>query len=87
MRQLTESLTANAKTPFLWNRSPLRIKFLEEQDSTGGHFTADFLVTREGNEVLFIEGGPPHHFGAHPCCFRFGEIEGVALTGRNGGQI
>ena len=87
VRQLTESLTANAKTPFLWNRSPLRIKFLEEQDSTGGHFTADFLVTREGNEVLFIEGGPPHHFGAHPCCFRFGEIEGVALTGRNGGQI
>ena len=43
-------------------------------------FSADFLVT-ENNEVMFLEGGPPHFsdYGAHPCCFK-GSVEGVALS-------
>lgn len=51
-------------------------------------FTADFLVS-ETDEVLFIEGGPPHRAkgpgaNAHPCCFAPGQIEGVALAPREG---
>ena len=30
--------------------------------------TLDFLVTPE-NTVLFLEAGPGHFFGAHPCAF------------------
>lgn len=30
--------------------------------------TLDFLLTPSG-EVLFLEAGPGHHFGAHPCSF------------------
>jgi hypothetical protein len=45
-------------------------------------FTADFLITPTGKAV-FIEGGPPHiangNISAHPCCFRAGEIDGIAL--------
>ena len=46
--------------------------------------TADFTATAEG--MLFLEGGPPHELGAHPCCFREGRISGVALEDRNGGR-
>lgn len=45
------------------------------------NFTADFLVTKDG-DVLFLEGGPPHELGAHPCCFLPHQIEGVALENR-----
>ena len=43
-------------------------------------FSADFLLT-ENNELLFLEGGPPHHVagGAHMCCFLPGMINGVCL--------
>lgn len=37
--------------------------------------TLDFLVTPE-NAVLFLEAGPGHFFGAHPCAF-------LALDGRS----
>jgi hypothetical protein len=33
----------------------------------GTAFTADFCIT--GDEILFLEGGPPWGAGAHPCCF------------------
>lgn len=47
------------------------------------HCTMDFMVTRSG--ILFLEGGPPHtpDWGAHPCCFRPGEVAGVALSDQN----
>ena len=45
------------------------------------NFTADWLVTEDG-DVLFLEGGPPHELGAHPCCFLPHQIEGVALENR-----
>ena len=32
-------------------------------------FSADFIVT-QSNEILFLEGGPPTHYGADPCCFK-----------------
>ena len=38
----------------------------------GVHFTADYIVDADDN-VAFLEGGPPHHLGAHPCCFPMGE--------------
>lgn len=48
------------------------------------NWTADFAFTDGG--ALFLEGGPPHtpQWGAHPCCFAVGEIEGVALRPRVG---
>jgi hypothetical protein len=48
-------------------------------------WTADFAVDEYEN-ILFLEGGPPHTqtFGAHPCCFAVGEIEGIALRPRKG---
>lgn len=37
-------------------------------DSTKASFTADYLVSQEG-QVLFLEAGPPFGLGAHPCAF------------------
>ena len=77
VREYTERLAEAAPTPFLW---PLahRPDFISEK---GVHFTADFMSTADG--ILFLEGGPPHEMGAHPCCFIPGNIEGVALADRN----
>ena len=80
VKNCTERLIQNAQTPFLWHHT---LMFQDNPiDRAGIHFTADFLVTTQG-ETLFLEGGPPHELGAHMCCFRPGEIEGVALTDRN----
>ena len=46
-------------------------------DPDSVHFTADFAATTLG--MLFLEGGPPHFMGAHPCCFQPERIQGVAL--------
>ena len=54
----------------------------EAAGPTSIHFTTDFLVMNNG-EVRLLEGGPPHFAGAHPCCFKEGEIDGIALTNRN----
>ena len=80
----TELLIAHVQTPFLWNKWPGRKRFFKNHPKDGVHFTADFMVNEDG-EVLFIEGGPPHELGAHPCCFQPGKIEGIALSDRNGG--
>ena len=79
---LTNLLIQHLPTPFLWNQSLLWIEFKENLDSNGIHFTADFLADAAG-QVLFIEGGPPHQMGAHPCCFSPGQTYGVALANRN----
>ena len=80
VRIYTERLIQHAQTPFLWHHT---LMFLDNPiDREGIHFTADFLVNAQG-ETLFLEGGPPHELGGHMCCFRPGEIEGVALTDRN----
>ena len=71
-----------AKTPFLWHSDPRLTEFRKSHDPDGVHFTADFIVTGK-DEILFLEGGPPHELGAHPCCFQPGEIQGVALENRN----
>ena len=81
VREMTEKLIGNAEPPFLWHNTPMLLD--APLDLEGLHFTADFLVT-QGGEVLFLEGGPPHELGAHMCCFRPGEIQGVALEDRNG---
>ena len=79
VREATERLTAHARPPFLWHTTTMLDG--TELDLAGVHFTADFLVSEYG-EVLFLEGGPPCELGAHPCCFRPGEIEGIALDPR-----
>ena len=80
VRIYTERLIQHAQTPFLWHQT---LMFLDNPlDREGIHFTADFLVNAQG-ETLFLEGGPPHELGGHMCCFRPGEIEGIALTDRN----
>lgn len=55
-----------------------------EMDLTLNCWTADFARLPSG-AIVFLEGGPAHgkHWGSHPCCFRDGEIEGVALSDRN----
>ena len=68
--------TARSRVPFEWHNT------FGKYPADGVHFTADFLVTLDAR-VLFLEGGPPHELGAHPCCFRPGEIEGVAFADRN----
>lgn len=61
------------------------LKCLPERDSEGlNGCSMDFMRLQNGN-LVFLEGGPPHlpDWGAHPCCFKPGEIEGVALSYRN----
>ena len=78
--EMTQRLIDNAAPPFLWHQT---LMFLDNPlDQQGIHFTADFLVNTQG-ETIFLEGGPPHELGAHMCCFRPREIEGIALTDRN----
>ena len=77
VREQTEKLIQAARTPFQWHFVPMPGNLAQD----GVHFTADFIATAEG--VLFLEGGPPHEMGAHPCCFRAREISGVALEDRN----
>lgn len=77
----TNLLIAAAATPFLWNQGPGYASFIEHgADSVS--FTADFLVDAH-NCLLFLEGGPPHPLGAHPCCFKPFDTNGLALTDRN----
>ena len=80
VREQTQRLINAVRTPFQWHFDPRR----RGLDQDGVHFTADFIATAEG--MLFLEGGPPHELGAHPCCFREGRISGVALEDRNGGR-
>ena len=83
VREYTQRLIGAAKPPFLWHRTPLWILAQKPPvDLAGVHFTADFLVNTDC-QVLFLEGGPPHELGAHPCCFLPGETEGIALSDRN----
>ena len=77
VRQYTELLAEAAPTPFLWPLAHMP-GFIKKESV---HFTADFMATAEG--ILFLEGGPPHQMGAHPCCFIPGNTEGIALTDRN----
>ena len=77
VREQTERLIQAVRTPFQWHLKPS----MRGLDRDGIHFTADFIATAEG--ILFLEGGPPHELGAHPCCFRDGEISGLALEDRN----
>lgn len=47
--------------------------------------TLDFILD-ENDSILFLEGGPAHlynpHWGGHPCCFKPGDIHGIALKPR-----
>lgn len=54
------------------------------------HCTLDFLVEPDPHQdaafPIFLEGGPPHvagSWGAASCCFREGEVRGVALRDLN----
>ena len=71
-------LLEHIPTPFLWNLSNMQYSFREEFDTGRRHFTADFMATSP-DEVLFLEGGPPHQMSAAPCCFPAGRTEGLAL--------
>ena len=84
VRDLTNRLIAHAKSPFNWHNLAPFLRRLGDgsQRYNGVHFTADYTVLDDGR-VLFLEGGPPHELGAHPCCFLNGEIDGVALEDRN----
>ena len=75
--EITQTLAEAVSTPFQWHLAPVP----EGLDPAGVHFTADFIAL--SGEVLFLEGGPPHEMGAHPCCFPAGQIGGVALEDRN----
>ena len=74
--EMAQALAEAVSTPFQWLLTPMP----EGLDPAGVHFTADFIAV--SGKVLFLEGGPPHEMGAHPCCFPAGEINGVALESR-----
>ena len=78
--EYTARLAEKAPAPFLWHRPIFGIP--NSPDPEGIHFTADFIVDQDGR-TLFLEGGPPHGLGAHPCCFRPDDVRGVALSDRN----
>ena len=80
VREMTERLIEHVQPPFLWHTTGMLDG--TPLDLARAQFTADFLVSEYG-EVLWLEGGPPHELGAHPCCFRPGEIAGIALVNRN----
>jgi hypothetical protein len=58
----------------------------------GMSFTADWLLGANGDDLWWLEGGPPHVSGpgsllmpsAHPCAFAPGQIDGIALAPRPG---
>ena len=77
INEQTQKLINCAQPPFLWPMTNLP----DDTDPAGVHFTADFISTVDG--IRFLEGGPPHQMGAHPCCFRPFEISGLALIDRN----
>lgn len=72
------ALTPHLRTPFLWNHSPMFEAFAETLDPSAVHCTMDFMVDQDDN-LLFLEGGPPHEMGAHPCCFAPSDTTGLAL--------
>ncbi len=78
----TRQLIRVLRTPFEWPGGMLFHLNRDKLDLGGIHFTADYIVGAD-NSILFLEGGPPHEFGAASCCFREGEIEGIALEDRN----
>ena len=77
--EYTALLIQHASTPFLWNNGAFRHGFDANEDPDGIHFTADFIQPKRSNNLLFLEGGPPHELGADPCCFPAGAINGIAL--------
>ncbi len=67
---------------FQWHSGFAFVAGRDKMNLNGVHFSADFIVSEAG-DVSFLEGGPPHELGAHECCFRENEIEGLALSNRN----
>ena len=76
VKRYTEALIGKLHTPFQWPFSHMP----EWLDPDGIHCTMDYIMTHDG--LLFLEGGPPHEMGAHPCCFAPYEISGLALRER-----
>lgn len=84
VRNHTEALILEQWKPL---NCPELKKSAPHLDIAKNSWTADFAVSDLGQgQVLFLEGGPAHTptFGAHPCCFPVGEIEGIALRPRKG---
>ena len=82
VRDITLTLSQNVQPPFLWPNTYTKPAFFKRHSPDDVHFTADFLVDTQ-DKVLFLEGGPPHELGAHPCCFKQGNIQGIALANWN----
>ena len=81
----TRALIEALEPPFIWNNG-LATQINQNGDNPldldGIHFTADYIVS-ENNAILFLEGGPPHEFGAGACCFLENQIDGIALIDRH----
>ena len=75
----TRALLDQVSTPFLWNETDFMVQPEQDFDTAGVHCTIDFMVNSD-DTVLFLEGGPPHELGAHPCCFKPGQTRGIALS-------
>ena len=84
--ELAQALADRLEGPILWPapipghpEAPNGSRGAESEDRSI-HATADFVVTTK-DEVLLLEGGPPHFAGAHPCCFDGrDEVKGIALS-------
>lgn len=73
-RPLPDALTETAE----W-AAELTQKILDHTNDALESFTADFIVDDGGDRMRWLEGGPGHAQGAHPCCFEPGKIDGIAL--------
>ena len=82
---LAERLAARLEGPLRWpepiHNHPDTPADREATGAAGVHGTMDFVITHDEG-ALFLEGGPPHFAGAHPCCFEEGRIDGIALKAR-----
>ena len=87
VRELAVELAARLSGPLMWPAPIENHPDMPAERSTCGadgvHATMDFVITADEG-ALFLEGGPPHFAGAHPCCFEEGRIAGVALKSRPG---
>lgn len=75
VRSYTKRLIKVLEPPFLYPQT----LWTDELSRESVNFTADYILSRDYG-IMFLEGGPPHELGAHPCCFAPGQIKGIALA-------
>ena len=77
METIQKSTLDQVSTTFLWKDTDFMVQPEDDFDTAGVHCTIDFMVDSD-DTVLFLERGPPHELGTHPCCFEPRHTRGIA---------